>query len=80
MQHSSETGGDPMTSKTKQAKKQGRWVASRPVLNDPSWIATLYHTGHGRWAVGMITVEGATRAECRRRAAAIRDLANKEGW
>jgi hypothetical protein len=66
-----------VTSKTKQAKK-GRWVASDPAqIGEGWWDCEVYHA----FTLETLgSVNGPTRAECRRRAAAIRDLANKEGW
>ena len=64
-----------MSSKTKQVKK-GRWVARRPersILGEPWMSQVEYWVGHTVEIV-LALVPATTRAECRRRAAAIRDL------
>lgn len=65
----------------KNAKKQakGRWVASRVRPFGDDWECWVYNLSHPN-AHPMVNVLDVTRAECRTRAAAIRDMANAQGW
>ena len=64
----------------KRQDKKGRWVARRPfVYGSPGeWCSFVYAIAGSR--TDHIHADGRTRAECIRRASAIRDPANKEGW